>query len=67
MNWKEEITIDFIPERFTSSCMYGNKELHIDTSNGDYIFIKDGQIVDMGCEPSESHNQEIVEIASEIE
>ena len=56
-----------IPERFTSACIYGNKELHLDTSNGDYIWIVDGEIVEQGNEPRSSSNTEIIEFGKEIE
>ena len=56
-----------IPERYTSAVIYENKELHLDTSNGDYIWIVDGEIKEQGCEPLESNNNEIVELAKEIE
>jgi hypothetical protein len=56
-----------INERYTSSCSYKNKELHIDTGNGDYIWIIDGEIVEQGSEPLESNNPEVVKFAKEIE
>lgn len=56
-----------IPERYTSSCSNKNKELHIDTGNGDYIWIVDGRIVEQGSEPSESNNPEVVRFAQDIE
>lgn len=56
-----------IPERYTSSLIYKNKELHLDTGNGDYIWIVNGEIKEEGCEPLESTNNEIVEFAKEIE
>ncbi len=56
-----------IPERYTSSCIYKNKELHIDTGNGDYLWVVDGKIIEQGSEPSQSNNKEIIEFAKEIE
>lgn len=57
----------YIPKRYTSICAYRNKELHIDTGNGDYIWIVDGKIVEQGSEPSESNNPEVVSFAQYIE
>ena len=56
-----------IPERYTSACLFENKELHIDTSNGDYIWIINGEIIEQGCDPELHPNPEIREFASEIE
>lgn len=56
-----------VPERFTSACIYGNKELHLDTGNGDYIWIVNGEIVEEGYEPESSSNPEIREFGREIE
>lgn len=56
-----------IPERFTSAVIFGNKELHLDTGNGDYIFIVNGEIVEEGDEPESSSNPEVREFGREIE
>lgn len=61
-----------IPVRFTSSCssLGGDpeyiKELHLDTSNGDYIWIVNGVILEQGCDPENSSNEEILEYYKEI-
>lgn len=57
-----------IPARFTSSCssLGGDKELHLDTSNGDYIWIVNGVIVEKGCDPEDSSNEEVLEYYNEI-
>ena len=54
-----------IPARFTSSCSGDNKELHLDTSNGDYIWIVNGVIVEQGCDPEDSSNEEVLEYYKE--
>lgn len=56
-----------IHERFTSSFAFDGKELHVDTSNGDYLWIVNGKILEQGCDPEYSLNKEIVEFYKEIE
>jgi len=56
-----------IEERFTSSLIWNNKELHVDTSNLDYIWIVDGFVEESGCDPHLSQNKEIVEYFNEMD
>ena len=55
-----------IEERFTSSLTWNNKELHVDTSNLDYIWVVDGVIEKTGCDPHLSQNKEIVKYFNEL-
>lgn len=56
-----------IPERFTSAAYFENKQLHIDTSNLDYIFIVNEEIVETGCDPQLSPNSDVVMLFNELE
>ena len=49
-----------IEERFTSSLHVTTKELHVDTSNLDYIWVVDGVIENTGCDPHLSQNEDLV-------
>lgn len=55
-----------IEARFTSSLTWNNKELHVDTSNLDYIWVVDGVIEKTGCDPHLSQNEEIVKYFNEL-
>jgi len=56
-----------IPERFTSTCTFNGKELHVDTSNGDYLWFVNGELLEEGSFPEYSLNPEIVEFYKELE
>lgn len=56
-----------IEERFTSSLTWNNKELHVDTSNLDYIWIVSGNVEESGCDPHLSQNKEIVKYFNELD
>ena len=54
------------PERFTSAYIFNDKELHVDTSNGDYLWFVNGELLEEGCDPEYSLNPEIVEFYKEL-
>ena len=56
-----------VPERFTSAYIFNGKELHVDTSNGDYLWFVNGELIEEGCDPEYSSNSEVVEFYKELE
>ena len=56
-----------VPERFTSAYIFNGKELHVDTSNGDYLWFVNGELLEEGFDPEYSSNKEIVEFYKELE
>ena len=55
-----------VRERFTSADICNGKELQVDTSNGDYLWCVNGEVLEEGCDPEYSLNPEVVEFYKEL-